>query len=114
VITIDTAQDREHPETPTSAVNSGIKIQSNIFKASNGAAIYAAGVDGLLIDGNTFDAGVKGEAKGPLAPAVILRNVADADVTSNVASVPQSIVMVRCADTVGTDGNHLLTAEKTA
>ena len=32
VVTIDTAQDRARLETPQFAVNTGIKIQSNIFK----------------------------------------------------------------------------------
>ena len=115
IITIDTAQDREQANTPAFAVNSGVKIQSNIFKDSVGAAIYAAGVDGLLIDGNTLGSNPrKLDLKGPLTPALILKNVANADVTGNTASVPQSIVMVQCADTVSTEGNRMLTAQKTA
>ena len=115
VITIDTAQDRDQPQTPAFAVNSGIKIQNNIFKDAARPAIYAAGVDGLVIDGNTFGSATKAaETKGPLTAAVILRNVAHADVTGNTASVPQSILMTHCADTVATDGNRMLTAEKTA
>jgi uncharacterized protein (DUF1810 family) len=115
IITIDTAQERERPETPAFAVNSGIKIQSNIFKESAGAAIYAAGVDGLLIDGNTFGCSAKRvDNKGQLTAALVLRNVADSEVTGNTSNIQQSIVMVQCADTVATDGNRMLTAQKTA
>ena len=115
IITIDTAQERDHMETPAFAVNSGIKIQSNIFKESAGTAIYAAGVDGLLIDGNTFGrAQKKADPDGTVTAALVLRNIANADVTGNTSNVPQSIVMVQCADTVATDGNRLLTAQKTA
>ena len=115
IITIDTAQEREHLETPAFAVNSGIKIQSNIFRDAAGTAIYAAGVDGLLIDGNAFGSSVKKtDPKGQLTVALILRNVADADVTGNTSNIQQAIVMVQCADTVATDGNRMLTAQKTA
>ncbi len=115
VITIDTAQHREHLETPAIAINSGIKIQGNTFNASIGASIYAAGIDGLTIDGNTFGSGQKGaEATSHPQPALILRNVADANVSGNISSEPQSIVLMQCADTVATDGNRLLTALKTS
>ena len=113
VITIDTAQQREHLETPAIAINSGIKIQGNIFKPSTGAAIYAAGIDGLVVEGNTFGSSQKSaEAATHPQPALILRNVADAEVTGNTSSEPQSIVLMQCADSVATDGNRMLTALK--
>ncbi len=113
VITIDTAQHREQLETPTIAINSGIKIQGNTFNSSAGAAIYAAGVDGLVVEGNTFGSSQKtADAAAHPLPALILRNVADAEVTGNTSSVPQSIVLMQCADSVATEGNRMLTARK--
>jgi hypothetical protein len=112
VITIDSEQDREALETPSFTVNSGIKVQGNIFKDSVAPAIYAAGVDGIVIGSNTLGRSKSGDPRGHAAAAIVLRNVADADISGNIANVPQTVVMLQCADSVVIDGNRMLTAEK--
>jgi hypothetical protein len=112
VITIDSEQDREALETPSFTVNSGIKVQGNIFKDSVAPAIYAAGVDGIVIGSNTLGRSKSGDPRGHAAAAIVLRNVADADISGNIANVPQTVVMMQCADSVVIDGNRMLTAEK--
>ena len=89
-----------------------MKIQGNTFADAGGPAVFAAGLDGLIVEGNRFNGKTSSREKNAGA-AVILRRVADASITGNIAAFPQSIVMTACEDTVTTDGNLLLTAKKT-
>ena len=105
------------------AMNSGVRIQNNTFYRTNRTAIFADGVDDLVIDENILGhmpasqkqrAGMASVASSSShqPSAIVLRNVANAEVSNNVSDVPQTIAMTDCADTVKTENNRLLTAAK--
>lgn len=103
------------------AINSGVRIQNNTFYRTNRTAIFADSVDDLVIDENTLGhapssqkqhaAMTNVDSSSTHQPcAIVLRNVANAEVANNVSDVPQTIAMTDCADTVRTENNRLLTA----
>jgi len=116
VIAIDASQQQTPASTalplqPT--LNSGIQIQGNTFIHSTGAAIYAAGVDDLVIQENHL--GHAPAAPGsPVPVAIVLNNVANAELSGNISNVPQTIAMSHCADTVAAQDNRFLTTAKLA
>jgi hypothetical protein len=98
-------------DVPSFPLNSGISIQSNTFIRSSCAAIYAASVDDLMIRENVLGH-VPLAQPGPAPVAIVLREVANAELSSNVSNVPQTIAMTDCADTVQAEDNRLLTTSK--
>lgn len=102
------------------AINSGVRIQNNTFYRTTRTAIFADSVDDLVIDENILGHAPAGQKQhgAPAVPAthspsaIVLRNVANAEVSNNVSDVPQTIAMTDCADTVKTENNRLLTAAR--
>ena len=102
------------------AINSGVRIQGNTFYRTNRTAIFADSVDDLVIDENILGhtpASQKQHSQlpgtsGTQPSAIVLRNVANAEVSNNVSDVPLTIAMTDCADTVKTENNRMLTAAK--
>jgi hypothetical protein len=92
-------------------LNSGISIQGNTFIRSSTAAIYAASVDDLVVRENVLGHAPLAHA-GSAPVAIVLRNVANAEVSNNISNVPQTIAMTDCADTVQAEGNRMLTTSK--
>lgn len=102
------------------AINSGVRIQGNTFYRTNRTAIFADSVDDLVIDENILGhtpASQKQHSQlpgtsGTQPSAIVLRNVANTEVSNNVSDVPLTIAMTDCADTVKTENNRMLTAAK--
>ena len=105
------------------AINSGVRIQNNTFYRTTRTAIFADSVDDLIIDENILGhspasqkqhaaSANTGNPSGHQPSAIVLRNVANAEVSNNVSDVPQTIAMTDCADTVKTENNRQLTAAK--
>jgi hypothetical protein len=126
MISIDASRLRpavNNPSDPGSkppAINSGVRIQGNTFYWTNRTAIFADGVNDLVIDENilghtsasqTSHIPLSGPANAQPS-AIILRNVASAEVSNNVSDVALTIAMTDCADSVRTENNRLLTAAK--
>jgi len=94
-ITLDTAHDRGRLVSPVTAVNSDVVIRENVFESSPAAAIYAAGVRGLMIEGNHL--GRTGTLSGG-QDAVVLRRVENVTVRGNEAPEKGFVAVL---DTVG-------------
>ena len=123
MITIDVpSADPAHTTIPSGSdntpqpIHSGVRIQGNTFYRGLSPAIFASGVDDLAIDENIFGRAaalfLSGTAASGTAAAIVLRNIANAEITNNRSDTAQTIAMTNCADTVKTENNHQLTTAK--
>jgi hypothetical protein len=119
IISVDTSQERGNnaadkaaaSEPPPVALNSGVRIQGNTFVRSTGVAIYASGLDYLVVHENILGHSASPHS-GQAPVAIELHNVADAELSNNISEVPQTIALNHCADSVATQDNRLLTTAK--
>jgi hypothetical protein len=79
-ITLDTAHDRGRLVSPAAVVNSDVVIRENTFGGSPAAAVYAAGVQGLVIEGNHLG---RTDTLSGGQDAVVLRRVENVTVRGN-------------------------------
>jgi hypothetical protein len=108
VITIDTAQDAGI-NAGMGMPNSVVRVQGNTFIRCSSAAIFAAGMDDLVISENTLGHVAAGTE---MPTAIMLRQVTNAAISNNTSNLPQEITMVGCAAPVICEDNRLLTEAK--
>jgi hypothetical protein len=105
VIAIDTAQ-VTGLNLGLGLPNSVVRVQGNTFVRCSSAAIFATGIDDLVISENTFGHVAAGSK---IPTAIMLRQVTNAAISNNTSNLPQEIAMVGCAASIKCDDNRLLT-----
>jgi hypothetical protein len=108
VIAIDTEQEAGQ-NLGAGMPNSVVRVQGNTFIRCSSAAIFAAGMDDLVISENTLGHVATG-AKMPTA--IMLRQVTNAAISNNTSNLPQEIAIVDCAASIECDDNRMLTEAK--
>jgi hypothetical protein len=111
-ITLDIYEDKRLQRAPKARIHHDVQIINNDFADTGGAAVYCAAASKLNIANNRIARTWIGNQQAGEPDAIILVNVADSEVSKNISSIPQAIMLQSCEPTIKVTGNTRLTNEE--